>query len=81
MYRNGSLPQVLLENHKCETCLDLLTIFKLYTVPSNTEGQKTWYQRKNTKKWALYIKHHYPTSEYQELKKNYHKNTISPKKL
>ena len=46
---------------------------------SNTERQKTWYQ-KNTEKRAEYIKHRYPTFEYQELNKNYHKNTIGPKK-
>jgi hypothetical protein len=61
--------QILLENHKCETCPDLLAVFKLYTVASNTEHQQTWYQ-KNTEKQAEYNKHHYTTSEYQELNKN-----------
>jgi hypothetical protein len=60
--------QILLENHKCETCPDLLAIFKLYTVASNTERQKTWYQ-KNTEKRAEYNKDRYTTSEYQELNK------------
>jgi len=60
--------QILLENHKCETCPDLLAVFKPYTVASNTEHQKTWYQ-KNTEKRAEYIKHRYPTFEYQELNK------------
>jgi hypothetical protein len=31
---------ILLEEHKCQTCDDLLAIFKLYKVAS----QKTWYQ-------------------------------------
>ena len=60
--------QILLQNHKCETCPDLLAVFKPYTVASNAEHQQTWYQ-KNTEKRAEYIKHCYPTFEYQELNK------------
>src|SRR5882762_1235291 len=60
--------QILLENHKCETCSELLAVFKPYRVTSNTEHQKTWYQ-KNTEKCTSYEKHHYPTSEYQESQK------------
>ena len=60
--------QILLENHKCETCPDLLAVFKPYRVASNTERQKTWYQ-KNTEKRTSYEKHRYPTSEYQESQK------------
>ena len=35
---------ILLENHKCETCADLLAVFKPYKVVSNAEYQQTWYQ-------------------------------------
>jgi len=41
--------QILLENHKCETCPELLAVFKPYKVASNSERQQTWYQ-KNTEK-------------------------------
>jgi hypothetical protein len=34
---------ILLENHKCETCPDLLAIFKPYKTASNAEYQQTWY--------------------------------------
>jgi hypothetical protein len=57
--------QILLENHKCETCPDLLAVFEPYRIASNTERQKTWYQ-KNNEKCAEYSKHHYPTTEYCE---------------
>src|SRR6202020_1546903 len=60
--------QILLENHKCETCPDLLAVFKPYRVASGTERQKTWYQ-KNTEKRTSYEKHRYATSEYQESNK------------
>jgi hypothetical protein len=35
--------QILLENYKCETCLDILAVFKPYQVVSNAEHQQTWY--------------------------------------
>ena len=60
--------QILLENHKCETCPDLLAVFKPYRVASGTERQKTWYQ-KNTEKRTSYEKHRYATSEYRESNK------------
>ena len=56
---------ILLENHKCETCPDLLAILKPYKVASNAEYQQTWYQ-KNKEKHAEYNKHCYSKSEYQE---------------
>jgi hypothetical protein len=34
----GKNAQMLLENHKCETCLDCLTVFKPYKVASNADG-------------------------------------------
>jgi len=34
---------ILLKNHKCETCPDLLAIFKPYKTASNTEYQQTWW--------------------------------------
>ena len=36
--------QILLEEHKCQTCNHLLAVFKPYKVASNVERQKTWYQ-------------------------------------
>ena len=35
--------QTLLKNHKCETCEDLLAVFRPYKVASNAERQQTWY--------------------------------------
>jgi hypothetical protein len=32
---------ILLENHKCETCPNLLAIFKSYKTASNAEYRKT----------------------------------------
>jgi hypothetical protein len=57
--------QILFENHKCETCEDLLAIFKPYQVTSNTERQQTWYQ-KNKEKCVEYDKHRSSKAEYQE---------------
>jgi uncharacterized membrane protein len=71
---------ILLENHKCETCPDLLAILKPYKVASNAEYQQRWYQ-KNKEKCAEYYESRYSKSEYQESQKNLHKNTISDKSL
>ena len=60
--------QILLENHKCETCPDLLTVFKPYNVVPNAEYQQTWYQ-KNKEKRAEYDKQRTSKSEYQESHK------------
>jgi len=38
--------QILLEEHKCQTCDDILAVFKPYKVASNAVHQKTWYQEK-----------------------------------
>ena len=46
---------ILLETHKCETCPDLLAIFKPYNATSNAEYQQTWYQ-KSKEKHAEYDK-------------------------
>jgi NAD-specific glutamate dehydrogenase len=46
---------ILLENHKCKTCPDLLAIFKPYKTASNVKYQQTWYQ-KNKDKCAKYDK-------------------------
>ena len=35
--------QILLQDHRCHTCDDLLAVFKPYNVVSNAECQKTWY--------------------------------------
>jgi hypothetical protein len=48
--------QILLEEHKCQTCNDLLAVFKPYKVASNVERQKTWYQE-NAEKRAEYDKY------------------------
>ena len=71
--------QLLLENHKCETCPDLLAVFEPYRVASNAERQKTWYE-KNIEKRAEYEKHRYPTSGYRESNKNSSKKYYWSKK-
>src|SRR6202142_4046535 len=71
--------QLLLENHKCETCPDLLAVFEPYRVASNAERQKTWYE-KNIEKRAEYEKHRYPTSGYCESNKNSSKKYYWSKK-
>ena len=70
--------QILLENHKCETCPELLTVFKPYKVASNSEQQQTWYQ-KNTEKRAEYNRQRALTSEYQESHKLSQKHYQSKK--
>jgi hypothetical protein len=60
--------QILLENHKCETCPDVLAVFKPYKVVSTAERQQTWYQ-KNKEKRAEYDKERALNSEYQESHK------------
>ena len=59
---------ILLENHKCETCPDLLALFTPYKKTSNAEYQQTWYQ-KNKEKRAEYDKQHTLKFEYQESHK------------
>jgi hypothetical protein len=71
--------QILLENHKCETCPDLLAVLEPYRVASNTEHQKTWYE-KNIEKRAEYEKHRYPTSGYRESDRNSSKKYYWSKK-
>jgi len=61
--------QMLLENHKCETCPELLMVFKPYKLVSNAEYQQTWYQ-KNQEKRAEYDKQRTSNPEYQESNKN-----------
>jgi hypothetical protein len=60
--------QILLENHKCETCGDLFAVFRHYKVVSNAECQQTWYQ-KDKEKCAEYNRTHSEYSEYQESHK------------
>src|ERR1700733_9487947 len=70
---------ILLENHKCETCPDILAIFKPYKTASNAEYQQTWYQ-KNKEKHAKYKKQCAEKSEYQESNRKYaHKHYWSKK--
>jgi hypothetical protein len=45
----------MLENHRCETCPELLVIFKPYKASSNAEYQQTWHQ-KNKEKCAKHNK-------------------------
>jgi len=59
---------ILLENHKCETCPDLLALFTPYKKTSNAEYQQTWYQ-KNKEKRAEYDKQCPLKFEYQESHK------------
>ena len=66
--------QMLLENHKCETCEELLALFRPYKVASNSEYQQTWYH-KNKEKRAECDKLRSSKSEYQEShKKSLHKH-------
>ena len=60
--------QVLLENHKCKTCPDLLAVFQPYRVSFNAKYQQTWYQ-KNKEKRAEYDKLCASNFEYQESHK------------
>jgi hypothetical protein len=60
--------QVLLENHKCETCPALLTVFQPYRIAFNAKYQQTWYQ-KNKDKRAEYDKQRTSNFEYQESHK------------
>ena len=55
--------QILLEEHKCQTCDDVLSVFKPYKMASNAEHQKKWYQE-NIEKCAEYDKYRYLKSEY-----------------
>ena len=54
MYMPSKIPlqdaQILLQDHKCETCKDLLAAFRPYKVVSNTERQQTWYQKNKEKR-------------------------------
>ena len=56
---------ILLENHKCETCPDLLAVFKPYKAASNSEYQQTWY-KKNKDNRAKYNKRRAVDPEYKE---------------
>jgi hypothetical protein len=60
--------QILLLEHKCQTCNDLLSVFKPFKVASNAERQKMWYQE-NAEKCAEYDKYSYSKFEYQESHK------------
>jgi len=72
MYMPSKIPlqdaQILLQDHKCETCKDLLAAFRPYKVVSNTERQQTWYQ-KNKEKRAKHDKRRNLKIEYQESHK------------
>lgn len=71
--------QILLENHKCETCEELLALFRPYKVASNSERQQTWYH-KNKEKCAQCDKLCSAKSEYQEShNKSLHKHYWSKK--
>jgi hypothetical protein len=60
--------QILLEEHKCQTCDDILSVFKPYKMASIAERQKMWY-KENVEKRAEYDKYRYSKSEYQESHK------------
>ena len=57
--------QILPESHKCETCPNILAVFKPYNVVSIIEHQQTWHQ-KNKEKCAEYNIERALNSEYQE---------------
>src|ERR1700683_460095 len=65
--------QILLENHKCETCGDISAVFRPYKVVSNAEHQQTWYL-KNKEKRAEYNKHRYSKSDKLFSQKHYWSN-------
>src|ERR1700729_58035 len=56
--------QILLANHKCDTCVNLQVVFRPYKVASNIERQHSWYQN-NKEKCAGYNKQ----SQYRESHK------------
>ena len=62
--------QILLVNHKCETCGNISAVFRPYKVVSNAEHQQTWYS-KNKQKRAEYNKHRYSKSDKQLSQKQY----------
>ena len=73
--------QILLEDHKCETCEDVFVLFRPSKVASNAERQQTWYQ-KNTTKRAESDKHRSSKTEYQNIhKKSSQKHYISKKNV
>src|SRR5258705_350577 len=72
--------QILLEGHKCETCEDVLAIFRPFKVASNAECQQTWYQ-KNQEKCAESDKHRSSKFEYQESHKKSQKHYKSRKNV
>ena len=69
--------QILLENHECETCPDLLAVFEPYRVASNTERQKTWYEKNVLSMISTVIQH----LDIMSLIKLHQKNTIGPRKI
>src|ERR1700677_3887880 len=71
--------QILLEDHKCETCEDIFAVFRPYNVVSNVERQQTWYQ-KNKEKCAKYNKNRSSKPEYQESHKKSSQNHYQSKK-
>ena len=58
----------MLENHRFETCSELLVIFKPYKTASNAQYQQTWHH-KNKEKYAEFNKQCAAKSEYQESHK------------
>src|SRR6204780_1896282 len=63
--------QILLANHKCDTCVNLQAVFRPYKVASNIERQHSWYQN-NKEKRAEYNKQpHYQESHKKASQKHY----------
>ena len=63
--------QTLLENHKCETCEDLLAVFRPYKVASNAERQQTWYQNNKEKRAEYNMQPQYQASNRESARKYY----------
>jgi hypothetical protein len=82
MYMPSKIPpknaQILLENHKCETCEDVFAVFKPYKVTSNAEHQHSINKiRENVLSIIRTVVH---SLIIRSPTKRYHINNIGPKK-
>jgi len=72
--------QILLVEHKCQTCDDILAVFKPYKVASNAECQKTWYQE-NAENVLSMINIIIQSLNIKSHIKGQDRNTICPRKM
>jgi len=71
--------RILLENHKCETCPDLLALFRPYKIASSAERQKFGMRkikRNVLSTMSVVIQH----LNIERTTKPYRRNTIGPRK-